>query len=175
MSNSPLLIELLLHDHQRLTSLLWRVDAVPVAERRQALRDVAHTLIAHEVAEQRVLYPAVRKYAEGGVEAAHLAMTQEATCERLLAVLQRADPVSKDFLVTFGRMREAVLHHLEEEERSIFPALAASVGASELEVLGRRYIAAKRSAPKRPHPALPVAVRTLFGPLLALSDRMRDG
>ena len=50
---------------------------------------------------------------------------------------------------------ESVRHHVEEEEKDLFPKVAKALGKPRLNELGDALEAAKKTAPTRPHPRMP--------------------
>ena len=149
------LIELLLLDHQKAKMMLGDFDGVPPTERAQAFCEVTHALIGHEVAEEEVLYPAVRKHVDGGDDLADERIAEQAEAERQLADLEKLDSQSDQFLVLFGELRDAVLQHALEEEEKVFPRLAHVLDVDDQVRLGEWYKRAKEVAPTHPHPHAP--------------------
>ena len=50
---------------------------------------------------------------------------------------------------------ENVRHHVEEEEGQLFPAVRKSLDTAQLREIGGELVAAKHTAPTRPHPEAP--------------------
>ena len=59
-------IKLPLTDHEEAKALMGRFDGLSMERREEALWTLVGTLVKHEVAEEGVLYPVVRKYVDGG-------------------------------------------------------------------------------------------------------------
>jgi hemerythrin superfamily protein len=179
MTDSPVkntgLIELLLRDHEQAKLLLESFDGLP-GSRAETFCQIVHTLVGHEVAEEEVLYPAVRTYVDSGEAMTDERLAEQAEAEDLLARLEGADPDSDAFLASFLKLRVSVLKHAEAEEQMVFPALARAVSPDEQVRLGRRYERAKRAAPTHPHPHAPDSPpgNLVMGPVVALVDRVRD-
>jgi hemerythrin superfamily protein len=174
--SSPILNELLLADHQEVKGLLERFDSLPVADRTRAFWELTSTLVRHEVAEEEVLYPAVRKYVDDGSDLAEPRIEEQSEAEKLLAEMEKALPDGTEFMQMFAKLRDSVLEHAEAEEQLIFPALAGAVDIAEQRHLGERYERAKAMAPTHPHPHAPDTppANMLVGPVAALVDRVRD-
>ncbi len=168
------LIELLLLDHQKAKMILGDFDGVPPTGRSEAFCEVTHVLIGHEVAEEEVLYPAVRKYLGDGLADERIA--EQAEAERQLADLEKLDSQGDEFLFLFAELRDAVLQHALEEEEKVFPRLAHVLDVDEQVRLGERYKQAKAAAPTHPHPHAPDTppANVVSGPVTALADRVRD-
>lgn len=170
------LVPLLLADHQEAKRLLERFDTLPASERADAFCEIVHELVRHEVAEEEVVYPTLRRFADGGDDLADLRIKEQAAAEELLAKMEKAGVESAEFPAMFAKLRTEVLAHAEAEEKSVFPELGSSVNADELRSLGQRYDKAKKTAPTHPHPHAPDTPpgNVVLGPVAALVDRMRD-
>ncbi len=169
------LIELLLRDHEQAKLLLESFDSFPVS-RDERFCEIVHTLVAHEVAEEEVLYPAVRRYVDDGDDLADVRLHEQADAETLLHELQALDPNTEYFLASFIKFRADVLRHAEAEEQTVFPGLASAVAPDEQVRLGKRYERAKQAAPADPHPHTPDTppANLVIGPVEAFVDRVRD-
>lgn len=170
------LVALLLADHQEAKRLLDRFDSLPASQRDQAFCEVTYELVRHEVAEEEVVYPALRRYVDGGDDIADMRIAEQSTAEQLLADMEKAGVESPEFSSMFVKLRTDVLAHAEAEERTVFPELTSCIGADDLRQLGRRYETAKKAAPTHPHPHAPDTPpgNILLGPVAAVVDRVRD-
>lgn len=170
------LIQLLLQDHQEAKHLLERFDTLPASQRDEAFCELTYTLVRHEVAEEEVVYPAVRRYVDGGDDLADMRIREQSQAEQLLADMEKAGVDGAAFPTMFSTLRADVLAHAEAEEQSVFPELTASVHEDELRALGRRYETAKKVAPTHPHPHVPDTPpgNLVMGPVAAVVDRIRD-
>lgn len=170
------LVALLLADHQEVKRLLEGFDAVPADRREEAFCQIVHTLVAHEIAEEEVVYPALRKAAADGEAIADQRIAEQSEAEELLAQMEKTSLESPEFVSQFATLRQSVLEHAEAEEQTAFPALTTSVSPDDLRQLGSRYEKAKKTAPTHPHPHAPDTPpgNLLLGPVAALVDRTRD-
>ena len=173
---SATLLELLLADHEEAKSQLARFDDLPVENREEPFWELVATLVKHEVAEEEVLYPAVRKYVEGGDDLAGERIAEQSAAESLLVQMERELRTAVTFMQSFSNLRDAVLEHAEAEEQTVFPQLAQTLDREKLVELGKRYQKAKASAPTHPHPHAPDAPPgdEAVGAVAALVDKVRD-
>ncbi len=72
----------------------------------------------------------------------------------VLSELEDMTPDDERFDAKFTVMAESVRHHVKEEEGELFPKLRKGFTKRELDELGERLAAAKKTAPTRPHPRL---------------------
>lgn len=94
-------LTLLKNDHQAVESLLGRFDDLPPGDRDGYFCEVVHTLVAHEVAEEMVVYPPVREQGANGAEVADARLGEQAEAEQLLAEMESQE-------TNFGRFHRQV-------------------------------------------------------------------
>jgi hemerythrin superfamily protein len=169
------IVELLVADHQSAGELLSRLETVDYEGRAHYFTTVVITLVAHEVAEEHVVYPIIR-HATGGEAEAKARIAEESASERLLVELQKLDPTSADFATKFVDLREAATAHAQAEEATTFPMLTEMEDVESRIALGGRYEHAKSVAPTHPHPHAPHSPpgNLVLDPVAALFDRARN-
>lgn len=170
------LVALLLEEHRRVEELLEGFEHVPAASRGEAFCEITQTLVQHEVAEEEVVYPSLRRHAADGEQLAEARLAEQHEAERVLADLETLGVDSGVFAEMFRAFRSEVLAHARAEETTVFPALDLYGNPDENVRLVRLYRAAKQVAPTHPHPHLPNtgAVNLVVGPVAAVYDHMRD-
>ncbi len=168
------LVTLLLEDHQAMKTLLSQIDQ-PDIDVEALFRHITREMVIHEVAEEEVLYPAVRRWVDGGEALAEARIEEESEGETLLATMEHMDPHTEEFGSLLRQLRDAVLAHAAKEETEVFPALERSA-ADRLDALGAAYRAAKSVAPTRPHPNAPNTPpgNVIVGIPAAIVDRVSD-
>jgi hemerythrin superfamily protein len=167
---------LLKADHQTAEALLARFDTTDVSGRDGYFCELVHTLVGHEVAEELVVYPAVRDAAPDGGRVADARLSEQAEAERVLADMEGLDSSTGEFVAKMYQLRDAVLAHASAEESTAFRILEAASTPEQRMELGDRYEKAKAKAPTHPHPHAPDTPpgNKLLGPIAALFDRARD-
>jgi hemerythrin superfamily protein len=170
------ILDLLADDHREAESLLNRFESVPDVDRDQYFCQVVQELVRHEVAEELVVYPALRSDASGGDQEADARIHEQAKAEQMLAEMEELDVGQAEFQAKFVTLREAVLEHAKAEESGAFVMLRQSEDADARTKLGARYESAKASAPTHPHPHSPDTPpgNKILGPVAALADKLRD-
>jgi hemerythrin superfamily protein len=168
-------VEFVRADHRTIKALFTTIGAAEPEDRAATWPDLLHSLSVHEVAEELVVFPALRVIEAGGPAVAARLGEQEAAAAQLKA-MEGMDPASAEFGAALGELQAAVLAHAEAEEREILPIIVRSDDVLDRTSLGARYQAAKDRAPTRPHPHAPHTPpgNVLGGPLLSLVDRVRD-
>ncbi|MFI8189302.1 hemerythrin domain-containing protein [Streptomyces sp. NPDC085946] len=131
------LITLVTTDHRELKRLfdMMRTDK---SSRPLALPLAVAMLEAHSEAEEDRVYPVVAREA-GEKEGAEHAAEEHHEAESLGKHLLEMDWESEEFDRALQEWIDAVLHHVEEEENEILPALRDAVDADRLRELGRQF------------------------------------
>ncbi|MEV0523470.1 hemerythrin domain-containing protein [Streptomyces sp. NPDC050439] len=132
-------VELILDDHRRMEELFRAMRSVE-AERAEALQKFADLLIAHALAEEAEVYPALRRYRDiDNEEVEHGVEEHEEGNEALLALLEVDDVGSDDWDEKLEKLVEAVTHHTDEEERTILNGARENVAMERREELGTAF------------------------------------
>jgi hemerythrin superfamily protein len=130
-------VTLIMNDHRLLESLFQRLQAGE-GDRQALLAEVEARLTAHSRAEEREVYPAIKKTdaveADEVDEAYH---EHEEAMQLLTQAKERMD--APEFEAAFTEFVDAVTHHVEEEETDVLPALEEAVDAKTLDRLGEAF------------------------------------
>jgi len=180
MSGLPLesdVVELVVHDHEVLRRRVTGFNEVPNQAWPERLTVLTRSLVRHEMAEQRVIYPALRSKLVSGKSFGGELLAQETELETMLDSLEGLEPVSEAFAAGLDKLQTLVLEHLRDEQIHVLPLLHEFVDAARRSELGEKYVRAMAAAPVHPHPHLPNAApgNVVAGPIAALTDRFRDG
>jgi hemerythrin superfamily protein len=169
------LVALLREDHQAVKDMLSNVGQ-PGTDQAQLFCQLVHDLVAHEVAEEEIVYPVVRRSVDGGEQLANARINEQQEAEELLAQMEKMSPTTAEFSQRMQQLKDAVLAHANQEETLVFPRLEASVDAERLNRLARAYKLARDTAPTHPHPHAPNTPpgNLVLGPVVAIMDRARD-
>ena len=140
-------IALLEADHRRFESLFEQGAATtPRAVKRRAsiLAALTAELNVHELIEEKVLYPAL-----ASVKAAR-AIVLEGSQEHhvadvLLKELHRMSKSDERWGAKFRVLQESIEHHIEEEERRMFPIARGTLDREALHALGVKMRALRKA------------------------------
>lgn len=180
-------IRLLKADHRTVEGLFKRYEGLgPRAfkGRREVVDRMIRELSVHSAIEETVFYPAVRAAAANG-KAQVNGKAQEIVLESLeehhvvkwtLSELEGMDSGHERFHPKVMVLMGTVRHHVEEEEKELFPKVAKAMKPERLKELGEAMEAAKKTAPTRPHPRMPdePPFNILGAPGAAILDKARD-
>nr|WP_275941643.1 hemerythrin domain-containing protein [Planosporangium mesophilum] len=171
----------MLEQHARIEDLFRAVLRTTGNAKREAFEDLVRLLSMHETAEEEVIHPIARRRLDFGDAVIDRRLDEERDAKGMLAGLvdlaDRGDGKGMDasFDAELGRLRLAVLTHARKEERCEFGRLRHTAGEERLRTLAGAVRAAAALAPTRPHPSLTSpAANIVFGPALAVADRVRD-
>jgi hemerythrin superfamily protein len=163
-------------DHRTVRALFARFADAGASDRASLWPELVRTLVAHEVAEEVVVYPAIRKVTDEYEPMVKARLSEQAEAEEMLARMERMDPAAVDFSDLVARLGRAVVEHAEAEERELLPAITRFGESFDRIGLGARYQETKHRAPTHPHPGSPDRPpgNVVMGPIVGLFDRMRD-
>jgi hypothetical protein len=133
-------IELILADHELFELLLRKLrDA---SSDRAAVRDaLANVLVAHAEAEEKYVYPKLRKRsAVGAHEAEHSEEEHAEGHEALLKVLELKGTGTKAFDDAVEELSATLNHHMVEEELTILNPAREEVGEAARAQLGLDFL-----------------------------------
>jgi hemerythrin-like domain-containing protein len=129
--------KLLRKQHEEVKRLFAQYeDAGPRSEKNGLFEKIADALAAHSTVEEKLFYPSVyvgplKSQLEEAVEE-HLA------AKRIIADLLKMAPEDKQFDAKMAVLKEAIEHHVEEEEGELFPKVEKNFESGELAVMGEQ-------------------------------------
>ena len=133
-------IDLILADHA-LFELLLRQLRDASADRDAVRGALANVLVAHAEAEEKFVYPKLRKRsAVGAHEAEHGAEEHAEGHEALLKVLELKGTDTKAFDDAVEELSAKVNHHLVEEELTILNPARSELGSRARADLGAEFV-----------------------------------
>ena len=133
-------VDLILADHRKFEDLLRGVRNVE-ADRKAALGELAALLVAHAEAEEREVYPTLRRKAEDvtGEEVEHSSEEHDEGHEAVLAVMEVDDFDSEEFGEAVEGLTKALSQHMDEEERTILNPAREEVADADRARLGEAF------------------------------------
>ena len=132
-------VELILEDHRRFEQLLRQLRD-STADRDAVRHAIAALHVAHAEAEEKLVYPTLRRRrAIGEHEAEHGEEEHAEGNEKLLAVLELSRTEGEDFDDAVEELATAVNHHLTEEELTILNPARRDVADDVRADLGEKF------------------------------------
>ncbi len=136
--------EILQKDHDTVKRLLSELSSLTdsnIETRHQLIDEIRNELVPHSRAEEAVFYNALRSLDEGK-EVMH-GYREHLEAETLLRTLQLIDKVGADWKATTEKLRDAIEHHIAEEETKIFAIAKQTLTDEEANKIGEAFLALK--------------------------------
>lgn len=126
-------IELLETQHREVESLLKKCEKANGEAKRQLFEKIADDLAVHAAIEEKHFYPATRSARTEDL--LQEAVEEHLSVKRIIADLLEMDPAEPQFDAKIKVLQEQVQHHVEEEERDLFPKVKKMLSEDELDDL----------------------------------------
>lgn len=107
------------HDTQRALALRILETEGDSPERTELFRELQRELAAHAAAEERCFYAPLIAFDSTMAQARH-GMAEHHEMDELVDKLHGIEMSSSAWIAHFGKLRDKVFHHLEDEEHAIF-------------------------------------------------------
>lgn len=154
----PNAVDMLLGHHQEIRRLFERFEGMSnrPSKKKEALVAELITLLAkHAEVEEQVFYPAVRNEVSGQEDDVDESLEEHHAAEFLLRELDGLTSDATRYDMKVHVLAEYMLHHLEEEEEDLFPAVREQLSEDRLREIGAGMVKVWDVAPSRPHPRSP--------------------
>jgi hemerythrin superfamily protein len=153
-------ITLLKNDHKTVEDLFKRFEKLgprAVKTKQDIVERIVRELSIHAAIEEMVFYPAISESVENGdVDTMVLESLEEHHVVKwVLWELERMDPADERFDPKVRVLMESVRHHVEEEEKDLFPTVNKMFDRAQLNELGDAMAGLKKTVPTHPHPKAP--------------------
>ncbi|MEX0755996.1 MAG: hemerythrin domain-containing protein [Actinomycetota bacterium] len=140
-------IQLLKDDHDALKELLEKADSTTergVKTRDELLTRIKNDLAVHEAIEEEIFYPALKEHAKTK-EITLEAYEEHHVVDEIMGEIEQTPFDDERWGAKFTVMKENIEHHIEEEEGEMFKQARQVLDAAEIEKLGDRMAARKKS------------------------------
>ena len=138
------IIDLVLQDHRAVDQLFGELEAANGAvDQTKLFSQVKDELERHASAEEKVLYPRVRKEASEGKEETKDAIEEHAEIRQSLGEVEEHEAGTELFTLAVTQLVATTKHHVGVEETELLPDFRANSELSEREELGLRFEEAK--------------------------------
>jgi hemerythrin-like domain-containing protein len=130
-------IDLLEQQHREVEELFEEFDSAGENAKKtkeRLCRELADALAVHAEIEERLFYPESKQ--ENTEEILRESVEEHLSMKRLLADIVEGDVEDEQFDARIEVLKEQVEHHVEEEEKELFPKVKKQLGADRLEELG---------------------------------------
>lgn len=139
-TTQPDAVELLEREHRRFEKLLKQGEET-TEQARAGRRDVLATLVselnAHELMEEKVLYPALQAHPQAR-EVVLEGFQEHHVADLIVSELRRVATDDEAWGAKFKVLKENIEHHIEEEEGNMFRLARGIFSREELRTLAAR-------------------------------------
>jgi len=131
-------------DHEKLRRMLEKLENATELDEdtTEVLHGVSHLLVPHSRAEEEVFYNSIRQCDPENDVVMH-GFREHMEAEALLRALQGMSMVGLEWTAASKKLRQAVEHHIREEETHIFAVARRIFSEEEARQLGEAFIALK--------------------------------
>jgi hemerythrin superfamily protein len=132
-------IDLLEQQHREVEELFEEFEGAgerAKKTRERLCREISDALAIHAEIEEKLFYPESKQ--EDTEEMLREAVEEHLSMKRVLADLIEGDVEDDQFDARMKVLKEQVEHHVEEEEKELFPKVRKACSKDELEDLGER-------------------------------------
>ncbi|MDB6096855.1 MAG: Hemerythrin cation binding domain protein [Francisellaceae bacterium] len=142
-------IDILKKDHQEVLKIFKTISKTgpkALKKREELLNKVKNMVMLHAKIEEKLIYPL-------GIEKKSLenltreAIEEHAAVKLLFARISKVPVDSENWLAKCTVIQENLKHHIEEEEKGMFPSLQKSLSLEELNELGIKILNFKKKHP----------------------------
>lgn len=136
-------IELLKQDHRQAAAMMQQLAGADQGgqgknpQHTEIFNDLKQALTLHTQMEEQVFYPAMEEFDEAKHPIGE-AYREHDQVDTLLDELSAHSPEQQEFQSKLQELRQAVEHHVEEEERDIFPLAQQLCDQQRLQEMGRQ-------------------------------------
>ena len=175
----PDAIRVLTDDHRQVEELFVRFETSGDGahkQRQDLVQRITEALSIHASIEEEIFYPAARRFVADAPDDVLEALEEHHLVKLTLAELETMDPGHERYGAKVTVLIENVRHHVDEEEGELFPTIRKALDTAQLRKIGDELVAAKRTAPTRPHPEAPdtppgnIVAQVLTAPLDAAAN-----
>ncbi len=132
-------IDLLEQQHREVEELFEEFEGAgdgAVKTKERLCQEISDALAVHAEIEEKLFYPESKQ--ENTEDVLRESVEEHLSMKRLVADLIESDPSDEQFDAKMKVLKEQVEHHVEEEEKELFPKVRKDLSKDELEDLGER-------------------------------------
>lgn len=127
--------ELLEKQHRAAETIFAELEKGKRTTAPERVKKLVASLSAHMVIEQEMFYPAVKAIKPDLVKES---FEEHAGAQYIMERLLATEPDDENFPARVTTLKEMIQHHVEEEEKDLFPKVEKQMEPAELNALGVR-------------------------------------
>lgn len=139
------IIDMLKQDHQEAAAMMDRIESAGEGESsvKTTFDQLKRALTLHTQIEETIFYPALRNNEETADQISD-SFEEHQEVKDLLAEMAGLQAGNEEFIGLMSDLRNAVEHHVEEEENELFPKAQKILGESRLQEMGQQMMQMKQ-------------------------------
>jgi len=138
------ILSLIETDHQAVEQLFNQAEQAKGKKLQGYFKQIYKEITLHAQAEEIVFYPAMREHEETA-QYIEEAEEEHTSAKVLMEQMKGMAPDDEDFVDMMMDLKDAIMHHVEEEESEIFEAVRECMSEDTLKNLGNEFQQTKKS------------------------------
>ncbi|MFL6213940.1 MAG: hemerythrin domain-containing protein [Blastocatellia bacterium] len=136
---------MLTQDHQEASAMMDRIESANAGDPSvmMTFNQLKEALTLHAEIEEQIFYPALRNNDETEDQIEE-SFEEHQEVKDLLAEMSGLQGGNDEFISMMSDLRDAVEHHVEEEENELFPQAQQILGDSRLQEMGEQMMQMKQ-------------------------------
>jgi hemerythrin-like domain-containing protein len=133
--------EVLKEDHRNLKALLGQLvlcGTVDDSKRKNLIQLIRDEMVPHSRAEEAVFYNFLKQF-ETTKGLVHHSYAEHLEAEALLRSLQIMEALDANWTKTAYKLKDALEHHIEEEEQRVFPMAEMIISETESQLMAKAF------------------------------------
>ncbi|HET9530417.1 MAG TPA: hemerythrin domain-containing protein [Blastocatellia bacterium] len=139
-------LEFLKQDHKEAMNMMNQIETANAGGQKSKMElfnQLKSALTLHTKMEEQIFYPELENHQETR-DLVREAYSEHQEVDDLLSEISGLSPTSGDFADKIAELRDAVEHHVGEEENQMFPKVKQIIGQEQLNNMGRRMMEMKQ-------------------------------
>lgn len=138
------ILSLIEADHRQVEELFAQAEKAKGKKLQDCFKQIYKAMNLHAQAEEVVFYPAMREYEETA-QYIEEAEEEHTSVKVMLEQMKAMEPGDEDFADMMMDLKDAIMHHVEEEESEIFDTIRECMDEEVLQSLGQEFQQTKTS------------------------------
>ncbi|MBV8084119.1 MAG: hemerythrin domain-containing protein [Chloroflexi bacterium] len=139
----PGALGLLHQDHEEVEKMLKQFEKAKGQEQIELAQRICLDLTVHALLEEQSFYPLIMEMGEEFKDMVFEAHEEHRQVKELIGMIEGSRPTEERFEPRMKVLMDDVLHHVQEEEKELFPKLKKQVDKSRMEEWGKNLQQAK--------------------------------
>ena len=140
------IFEILKKDHREAEQMMKQIRSVDPEERELVFINLKESLREHMQMEEKEFYPHLQEFDELEDMVDDALEEHDETKEFLNDLEEIDDLEDKEWITTFQKMQKGIEHHIQDEEKEIFPECTKYLNAQQLDEIAKKCIQFKEKS-----------------------------